>query len=139
MKMRLENSIDPLGKDPTKDKTETSRWEPSQQNFLLSVDRPVDRQRLDFRPLGKAVDRTVDRRPQTESKTLCQSTGINREHCSCFRSTNRSTEVHGCTLVHVSRPPGRPIEQFCSASGRLVEGQKQIFEYLFEVKISFDM
>ena len=82
MKTRLENIIDPLGQDLTKDKTESSRWEPSQQKFLL----PVDRQRSDFRPLEKwsterstevpkqrvklsAVDR-AGRPEQTESTAL---------------------------------------------------------------------
>ena len=51
---RLENPIDLLGEDPTKDKTETSRWEPTQQISLLSVDRAVNCQLSDFRrPLGK--------------------------------------------------------------------------------------
>ena len=93
MKIRLENSIDPLGQDPTKNKNESGRWEPSQQNFLLPIDRPVDRQRSDFRPLGKTIDRTVDRGSQTESETLCRSTKTNREHCSCFRSTGRSAAL----------------------------------------------
>jgi len=55
--MRVENSIDPLAQDPTKDKTETSRWEPTQQIFLLSVDRAVDRQPLGKRSTGRS---TVD-------------------------------------------------------------------------------
>ena len=108
MKIRLENSIDPLGEDSTKDKTKTSRWEPTQQEILLSVDRAVDCQRSDFRPLGKAVDRAVDHVPKQRVKTLCRSTGRsigpNREHCSCRQSTGRSTEVHVSTLVHVGQP-----------------------------------
>jgi len=124
MKIRLENSIDLLGEDPTKDKTETSRWEPTQQISLLSVDRAVDRQRSDFRPLGK---RSTGRRP-------ARSTEKNREHCSCSRSTGRSTEVHSCTLVHV----GRPTEQFSSASGRPAgrpaKGKRQVCEYILKSK-----
>ena len=123
MKTRVENTIEPLGQDPEKDKFETSRWEPTQQKILLLVDWAVDRQRSNFRPLGKAVDRPVDRRSQAESETLCwstrRSTGPNREQCSCRRSTARSTEVHACTLVHIGRPPSRPTDRaICSANGR---------------------
>ena len=39
----------------------TSRWGPNQQLTLLTVDRPVDRQRSIFRQLGRSVDRPVDR------------------------------------------------------------------------------
>ena len=107
MKTRLENKIDPLGQDPTKDKTESSRWEPTQQNFLL----PVDRQWSDFRPLGKAVDRTVDRSSQTESKTLCRSTrpvDRNKQRALALAADrpDRSTEVQACTLVDRA---GRPF------------------------------
>ena len=70
MKIRVENTIYPLGQGPTKDKIETSRWEPTEQEILLSVDRALDRQRSDFRPLGEAADRS-----HTESETLCRSTG----------------------------------------------------------------
>jgi len=68
MKTRLENTIEPLGQDPEKDKFETSRWEPTQQKTLLPVDRAINRQRSDFRPLGKGVDRPVDRDSQPESE-----------------------------------------------------------------------
>ena len=126
MKIRLEKLIDSLGEAPTKNKTEYSRWQPVQQSYLL----PVDRQWSDFRPLGKRSTGRSTVYPKQRVKTLCRSIVKNREHCSCFRSTGRSTEVHSCTLVHVSRPADRPTEQFSSASGRPAsrpaEGQNRI-------------
>jgi len=39
----------------------SARWKPTQQLWLLTVDRPVDRQRSNFRPLGRSVDWLVER------------------------------------------------------------------------------
>ena len=74
MKTLGENPKEPLGIDPEKDKQKNSRWEKLQKEILLSVDRPVDPQRSNFRPLGIAVDWSVDRFSQPESKALCRST-----------------------------------------------------------------
>ena len=139
MKTRLENTIDPLGQDPTKDKTESSRWEPSQQKILLPVDRPVDRQRSDFPPLEKRSTGRSTVVPKHRVKLSVgrpgRSIGTNREHCSCSRSigpVDRRARLH---LVHVGRPPGQSTEQFCSASGLPAEGQNLVFGNPFEVII----
>ena len=136
MKTRLENIIDPLGQDPTKDKTESSHWEPSQQKILLPVDRP----RSNYRSLGKAVDR---RGSQSESETLCRSTGpvdqtkqkalllqpVDRDSwpkCTfalgACRSTARSTDI---AVLLCQRSTARSTGW----------GPKQVFGYLFEVNI----
>ena len=81
-----------------------SRWGPTQQETLLSVNRPVDRQRSDFRPLGKAVDRSVD---QKLGYDLAFYRPVDRSHLqreeALWRSTVRSTGPWPCTFVHVSR------------------------------------
>ena len=104
--------------------------------ILLSVDRSIDRQRSDFRPLGIAVHRSVDHCSQPASKALCQLTGaVDRTElrAKLLQSVDaQSIEVYKCTLVHVDRPLGRPTEQFCSAYGRPVSqptlGQKLVME-----------
>ena len=39
----------------------SARWKPTQQFWLLPINRPIDRQRSYFRQLGRSVDRPVDR------------------------------------------------------------------------------
>ena len=96
MKMRLENPIDPLGEDPTKDKIETSRWEPTQQKKSV-VGRPGGRPpTVGFSTVGKAVDRPVNRGSQTESKN---SLSVDRP------GRPKKTES---TALAFSRPVGRP-------------------------------
>ena len=138
MKTGLEKPIDPLGEVPTKNKTKYSHWQPVQQTFLLPVDRAGRPPTVKFPTVGKAVDRTIDRETQTESKHSLSVdwAGRPKQTESSALSASRSewsTDVQTCTLVHVGRPPGRPTEQFCSASGSTVQGQKIDFEKLFEV------
>ena len=128
MKTRVENSIDPLGQDPTKDKIESSR---SSQLSRIFCCRSTGRSTVN----GQIFDHwDPKQRVKLSVGRPGRSTGTNKEHCSCFRSTGRSTKVHVCTLVHV----GRPTERFCSASGRPhgrpAEGQNRFLD-LFEVNI----
>ena len=94
----------------------SSRWGPKQQLTLLTVDRSVDRQRSDFRPLSHrrpasrpgpgyreqklSVGRPPGRPgPDLESRTLWRSTGsIDRP----------SSQTRPCMFVHVGRPPDQP-------------------------------
>ena len=100
-----------MGEDPTKDKTETSRWEPTQQNCLLSVDRAVDR----HAPLCMCAHRSTDRSTGSKSSALCfsQSTGpVDRQRvftlCWDQRSTVRSTAFPTVRNPTVGgRPSGR--------------------------------
>ena len=101
MKTRLENTIEPFGQDPEKDKFETSRWEPTQQRTLLPVDRAVDHQRSDLWPLGKVVDRTVDRGSQPESEnSLLIDRAVDRTQQRAMllqtvdRAVDRSARLH---------------------------------------------
>ena len=123
MKTRLKRPRDSLGEIPTKIKSEKiSCWNLSADSDCCRSTGPVDRQRSEIRPLGKRSTGWSTVKPKQRvilsvGRPL-RSTGKNKEHCSCSRSTGRSTDVHTCTVVHVGRPPGRPTEQFCSASGR---------------------
>ena len=150
--MRLENPIEPLGEDPTKDKTETSCWEPTQQISLLSVDRAVDRQRSDFRPLGKRSTgrSTVD--PKQRVKTLCRSiVPVDRKKKRALLllpvdwSVDRSALVHFGARQSIARSTDRAV-QLCQRStgrstgwGPKIGFCKSFWSQNFFNKISFNM
>ena len=121
-----------IGEKPnTKLVRKNSCWKLSEISDCCRSTGPVDRQRSDFRPLG---NRSTEVQTESKFSLSVDRSGRprkNREHCSCSRSTGRSTDVHTCTKVHVGRPPGRPTEQFSSASGRPDLGQKLIFQRAF--------
>jgi len=123
MKKGLEKPIDSLGETPTKDKTKYSRWQPVCRLCLLSVDQAGRPPTVEFSTTGKAVDQTVDRSSQTESdhSLSVDRTGRPEQTESSALSVGRperSTDVHNAHWCMSVDRPGRPTEQFCSASGR---------------------
>ena len=64
-----------LGEAPIKDNPKNSRWNLSADSDCCRSTGPVDRQRLDFRPLGKLSTGPVDRSPKQRVTTRCRSTG----------------------------------------------------------------
>ena len=90
----------------------SSPWGPTQQEILLSVDRPVDRPTVKFMtvaacrstawsidlrlwPIGRSPGRS---RPDPESKALS----------TIDQSVDRpSSQNWQCTFLHIGRPPGR--------------------------------
>ena len=118
MKTRLENPIDPLGEAPTKNKTEYSRWRPVQQSCLLPVDRAGRPPTVGFLTVGKAVDRMVDRSSQTESYTLCRSTGPvdrNKQRALLFLPVDRAGQPM-CTAAHLCMSVDRSVDRQSSSA-----------------------
>ena len=140
MKTGLQRSRESLGGNPTQNKSEkNSCWKLSEKSDCCRSTGSVDRQRSDFRPLGRRSTGTVDRSPK-QRVTLSvgrsvRSTEEKQRALHCSRSTGRSTDVHTCTVVHVGRPSrstDRAI-QLCQRSTVMSTGlgPKSIFPKAF--------
>ena len=117
MKTHLKSYIKQIKTTPIYRPKKYSCWGPTQQETLLSV----DRQRSDFRPLGKVVDRTVDRKlgldlsvdrprpgPFTESRSsLAVDLAVDQPlavHVCAYRSTFWLSQS-------VGRPPANLVSK----------------------------
>ena len=86
-----------MGEIPTKIKSENSRWYLSADSDCCRSTGPVDRQRLNFRPLGKRSTGPVDRSPKQRVSSLCRSTEKKQRALlllSVDRSVDRSAHMH---------------------------------------------
>jgi len=113
------NTIELLGQDSEKDKLEISRCEPTQQKILL----PVDRQRSNFRTLGKEVDRTVDRSSQPESEnSLSVDRAVDRTQQRAMLlqtvdcPVDRSAQLHFCACRSTKNGPKTQSGYLCKAN-----------------------
>jgi len=132
MKIGLNNPKYSLGEALTKDKQKYSHWNLSADSGWCRSTGPVDRQRSDFRPLGKrSTGRSIEVPNREWPLSVGQpdrSTGTNRELCSFCRSTGTVDRCAQCTLVHVGRPP-RSTDRavlLCQRSTVRSTGQGQI-------------
>ena len=96
MKTRLKRPRNSLGEIPTQIKSKSGCWKLSENSDCCRSTGPVDRQRSDFRPLGRRSIGPVDRSPKQRVSSLCRSIGL------VDRGKTEST-----ALV-LGRPVGRP-------------------------------
>ena len=121
----------PLETAPKWPNLQGSRNQPLEARIGLSVDRPVDRQRSFFRPLGqRSTGRSTVARIQ-RAQLSARSTGAFPESRAIWTVDRVGRPAllpeQACTSVHVGRPPGRPTSDIGRPVGRPAEAWKQIF------------